>query len=212
VGYADAKFAELADLVRFLGRAAKEVRRKEALAELELARLVALGRSLASIPFEELEKPPYKTWTDEHDAEIVYSEPAGQWYVRSDIFWGLQQKYRDLALAERIAWEASQTPLPGECEGYLPCYMSAETLTNGRYLKLYPRGPHASAALANISQLLDQVSEDLRGANPVYEVPAEDRVEFRKTLAELRAQLGPVASPRKARLLQQLDELEQRFR
>ena len=94
-----------------------------------------------------MDGPPYKSWTDEREKEIVYSEPAGQWYVHSNVFWSLQTKYKDLPVAERIAWEASQTPLPGECEGYLPCYLYKETVTSGRYLKLYPRGAHADAAL-----------------------------------------------------------------
>lgn len=209
---ASASFGDLADLVKFLDRATKEVKRRDALASLELARLLALHRSLAAIPFEELEKPPYNRWTKERDAEIVYSEPAGQWFVRADLLWGLQKKYRDLGLAERIAWEAAETPLPGECEGYLPCYLSIMTMTSGMYLKLYPRGAHADAALGQIGEFLERVSEDLRGDNPVYEVPKEDRAEFQKMVSELRAQVVPVSNAKKARLLKQLDDMAQRFR
>jgi hypothetical protein len=209
---AAATFAELSELVRFLDRATKEVSRRDALAELELTRLVALTRSLAKIPFEELEKPPYKPWVTEHEREVVYSEPAGQWYVRAELFWGLQQKYRGLPLAERAAWEAAQTPLPGECEGYLPCYLYLETETNGRYLKLYPRGAHAEAALSNLSEFFGHVTEDLRGSNPVYEVPSADRANFRKSVAALRAQLALVPAPKKARLLAQLDTVARHFR
>jgi Bacterial SH3 domain len=209
---AAASFGDLADLVKFLDRAVKEVKRRDALAALELARLSALQRSLAAIPFDGLEKPPYIDWTKERDAEIVYSEPAGQWYVRAELFWDLQKKYRDLPVAEHIAWEAAQIPLPGECEGYLPCYLSLQTMTNGSYLKLYPRGAHADAALRQMGEFFDGVAEDLRGSNPVYEVPKEDRAEFQKQLAELRAQVAPAASAKKVRLLGQLDDLAQRFR
>lgn len=206
-------FNDLADLVRFLDRATKEIKRRDALGALELARLRALQRSLAAIPFESLEKPQYIDWTKAHDAEIVYSEPSGQWYVRADLLWALQKKYRDLPmLAERAAWEAAETPLPGECEGYLPCYLTLETLTNGAYLKLYPRGAHADAALKAAGEFFDRVFEDLRGSNPVYEVPKEDRVGFQKQLAELRAQLLPVPNAKKARLLKQLDDIARRFR
>jgi len=207
-----ATFTELSELFRFLDRARKEVKRRDALAELELTRLVALSRSLDALPSGEMEKPPYKGWTTEHEPQIVYSEPSGQWHVRADLFWDLQQKYRDLPLAERIAWQAAQTPLPGECEGYLPCIVDTETLTNGRYLKLYPRGAHAEAALKSISDLLGHVSEDLKRKEPVYEVPREGRAEFRKTLATLREQLSLVPGPKKARLLVQLDAIAQRFR
>src|SRR5256714_4208291 len=87
---ASASFTDLADLVRFLDRATREVARRDALAELEFARLRALARSLSSIPAEQHESPSYKRWTAERAAEIVYSEPSGQWYVRADIIWDLQ--------------------------------------------------------------------------------------------------------------------------
>jgi hypothetical protein len=204
-------FADLSELVRFLDRATGEVKRRNALAELELARLVALARSLAAVPFEQLNSQPFKSWTDEREKEIVYSEPAGQWYVNSNAFWDLRSKYADLPLAERIAWEASQTPLPGECEGYLPCYIYRETETSGRYLKLYPRGAHADAALAELAESLGHITEDLRGSNPVFEVPREDRASFRKSMAALRAQLALVPAARKARVLGQLDAIAKRF-
>jgi len=206
-----ATFADLSELVRFLDRATGEVKSRNALAELELARLVALARSLAAMPFESMNNPPYKSWTDERDQEIVYSEPAGQWYVSSKVLWDLQRKYRDLPVAERIAWEASQTPLPGECEGYLPCYIYKEGETNGRYLKLYPRGAHADQALSKLAESLGYIDEDLRGGNPVYEVPREDRANFRRSLAQLRAQLAPVPAAKKARVLGQLGRIARRF-
>lgn len=212
VANAAATFPELTELVRFLERATKEVRRRDALAELELTRLVALGRSLANFSIEEQEKPPYKPWVTEHEAEIVYSEPAGQWYVRAQLFWNLQRKYGGLPLAERAAWQAAQTPLPGECEGYLPCYLYLETETNGRYLKLYPRGAHADAALAELSEFFGHVTKDLRGSNPVFEVPPADRASFRRSVAALRAQLALVPAPKKARVLGQLDVISRHFR
>src|SRR5205814_10360831 len=138
-----ASFADLADLVRFLDRAAREVERRDALAELEFARLRALARSLAAFSIGEQEKPPFKQWTAERAAEIVYSEPSGQWYVRADLLWDLQKKYADLPVAERIAWAAAETPLPGECETDLGCTLFYASATHGKYLKLYPRGPHA---------------------------------------------------------------------
>ena len=208
-----ATFAELRDLVTFLERAAAEVTGREAPAELELARLVALQRSLASIPLEDLEKPPYAAWLKARERQIVYSEPAGQWLVRAELFWDLQRKFQDLpAAGERIAWEGAQVPLPGECEGYLPCYLYLLTETEGRYLKLYPRGAHAGDALKAIADFFGSVAEDAAGDNPVFHVPDEDRADFQKTLAELRAQVAPVPHALRERVLTQLDELARRFR
>lgn len=204
-------FADLSELVRFLDRATREVRARDALAELELARLVALARSLAAMPFQELDKPPYKTWTEEREKEVVYSDPAGQWYVRAELFWDLQRKYAGLPAAERAAWEGAQTPMPGECEGYVPCYLYMESESNGRYLKLYPRGAHADAALAAISEMLGQIVDSFREGNSPYEVPRADRASFRKSVAALRAQLALVPAGKKARVLGQLDAVARRF-
>ena len=206
-----ATFAELSELVRFLDRATREVKARNALAELELARLVALARSLAAMPFEGMSDPPYKPWTDEREKEVVYSEPAGQWYVRSELFWDLQRRYAGLPVAERAAWEGAQTPMPGECEGYVPCYLYMEIESNGKYLKLYPRGAHADAALAAISEMLGHIVESFREANSPYEVPREDRANFRRSVARLRAQLALVPAAKKARVLGQLDRVAGRF-
>jgi hypothetical protein len=206
-----ATFADLSELVRFLDRATREVKARPTLAELELSRLVALARSLAAMPFEQLNGQPYKTWTDEREQEIVYSEPAGQWYVNSKVLWDLQSKYRDLPVAERIAWEASQTPLPGECEGYLPCYIYKETETNGHYLKLYPRGAHAEAALSKLAESLGYIVDSFRESNSPYEVPRDDRTNFRQSLAALRAQLALAPAAKKACVLGQLDAIAKRF-
>ena len=211
VNNAAAIFPELSDLVRFLDRATREVKGRHTLAELELARLVALQRSLANIDMTDLEKQPYAGWTKQHEAQIVYSEPAGQWFVRSELFWDLQARYKDLPAAEQIAWEGAQMPLPGECEGYLPCHLYTLTQSEGRYLKLYPRGAHAGDALNQISEFLASVVEDQHADNPVFQVPPEDRAELAKTIAELRAQVAPAAHPLRARALEQLDAVARRY-
>lgn len=207
-----ATFADHSELVRFLDRATREVRNRDALAELELARVVALARTLDAVPIEDLDKQPYKSWTAEREEEIVYSDPAGRWYVNSKVLWDLQRRYRDRPLAERIAWEAAQTPLPGECEGYLPCHLYRETETYGRYLRLYPRGAHADEALSNLTESLGHVVESFRGGDSPFEVPRADRPSFRQSVAALRAQLAAVPAAKKARLLGQLDEIARRFR
>jgi hypothetical protein len=206
-----ATFAELSDLVRFLDRATKEVTRRDALAELEFARLSALARSLSSIPVDQHENPTYKQWTTGRDAEIVYSEPSGQWLVRADLIWNLQKKYSDLPVAEKIAWAAAQTPLPGECEGDLGCTLFYVSATDGNYLKLYPRGAHRDAALDAVAETFKAVVEDIHGSEHVYQAAAEEKADLRKTLAALREQLTSVASPKSAQLLKQLDEITRHF-
>ncbi|HZI17851.1 MAG TPA: SH3 domain-containing protein [Pyrinomonadaceae bacterium] len=212
VNYAAATFADLADTVRFLDRALKEVKTRETVAELELARLLTLSRSFASFDIEGLTKQPFKGWVQEHDKEIVYSEPAGQYYVRSELLWGLQKKYSGLPVAERVAWAAAQNPLPGECEGYLPCMLHLTLETSGKYLALYPQGPHADDAAGEVADLLSSVAADAREKNPVYTVPPEDRADFRRQLTRLRTLLAPVRGVRATEARKHLDAVARRWR
>lgn len=201
----DATFAEASELVRFSERAAKEVTGRAARAEIEFTRLRALARSITFLSAGEQQDEPRKQWAAEHEPEIVYSEPSGEWYVRADLLWDLQAKYKDLALAERVAWEAAQTPLPGECEGDVSCNMYYLSATSGRYVKLYPRGAHASEAFKSLEEMVNAVVEDSRSANPMYDVPPASDTDFKKLLATLRSQLTPAASPAATRILKQLD-------
>jgi Bacterial SH3 domain len=208
-----AKFAEQTDLFAFLTRAASELKARGERGEFELLRLLALHSAVGSIPFENAQEGVYQNWVKKHEPQIVYSEPAGQWFVSADLLWDLQKRYADLPqLGERIAWEASQIPVPGECEGYLPCYMHLYTLTEGRYLKLYPRGARANEALGKIADSLAEIVKSLSSPNNPYDVPAEDRAEFRRTVALLRAQISAVPHANRARALRQLDALARHFR
>ncbi|HVF66467.1 MAG TPA: hypothetical protein VM914_02305, partial [Pyrinomonadaceae bacterium] len=201
----DATFADASELVRFAERAAKEVTNRGARAELEFARLRALARSITFLAGGEQQDEPRKQWAAEHDSEIVYSEPSGEWYVRADLLWDLQAKYKDLPVAERVAWEAAQTPLPGECEGDVTCNLYYLSETGGRYIKLYPRGAHSAEALKSLAETVDAVVKDSRSADHMYEIPPNTDADFKKTLAGLRAQLTPPATPEAARVLKQLD-------
>jgi hypothetical protein len=204
-GKADATFVESSELVRFAERASKEVSGRGARAELEFTRLRALARSITFLAGGEQQDEARKQWAAEHESEIVYSEPSGEWYVRADLFWDLQAKYKDLPIAERVAWEAAQTPLPGECEGDLSCDIFYLSATSGRYVKLYPRGAHSAEALKGLEDMVNSVVQDSRSPNPVYEVPPATDADFRKNLATLRGQLTPPATPAAARVLKQLD-------
>jgi len=208
----ESSFSDRVELVGFLERAAPEVKRRDERGEVELLRLLALHKSLIAIPFEKQNEQSFQAWIKKYEPHVVYSEPAGEWYVRSELFWDLQKKYGALPLGERIAWEASQIPLPGECEGYLPCYLYLYTITEGRYLKLYPRGAHAVEAVGKIADSLDEIVKRVSSPDSPYQVPAADRVEFRRTVALLRSQLSGPTQPKRALALKQLDALARRFR
>lgn len=205
-------FADSADLFNFLTRAVGEASTSADRAELELSRLLALHQSFDAIPVEKLGEEVYQTWVKAHENEAAYSEPAGKWLVRAELLWNLQKKYAAMPVAERIAWEASQIPLPGECEGYIPCYLYALSVMEGRYLRLYPRGAHAPQAVNSIHESLEAYTADA-ATRKFYQWPSTQRVDrqeragLQTSIAELRAAVQRTNAPKRLQVLKQLDTI-----
>jgi hypothetical protein len=172
----------------------------------EFTRLKTLQAALAKIPMEKQEKEPHKSFLRKNENDITYSEPSGQWYLRSDRFWELLDKNSSLPIAEDIAWTAAQNPIPGECEGYINCYVYIVTVTDGRYLSYYPNGKHSKQALSAIVERLEPLAAD----DSQYDGPTEvsDRAELQKTLAELRNQISGSNNDDKAKALAFIAKLE----
>lgn len=203
-------FSDAADLFRFLSAAVKEMKTPNDTAALELAKLLALHKAATAIPIDKQEQEPFKSWIKANEASLLYSEPAGSWFLKSDLLWALRKKYATLPIAERIAWEAAQSPVGGECEGYLPCHLARINMTTGEYMKLYPRG-------AQVDEALKQIAEEAKGlvdyAQDSQDKPtADERKEAAPEFATLRATLTKVTSAKKASVLQLLAQLEQRYR
>jgi hypothetical protein len=196
------------DLYNFVSSELDQASTRNDKGEIELLKLLALARSVRSIPFDKRERPPYRDWYRAHQDEIVYSEPSADWLVRSELFWELEKQYRGLPVAERLAWEAAQNRLPGECEGDAVCGFSYLSQTEGRYLSLYPNGTHAREVLEHFAEALE--SDDLKGVlankgGDKYVVEA--RGELKQALAELRTTLSKTTNPGKAAVLKNLDRL-----
>jgi hypothetical protein len=180
---------------------------KNTTADLGLKRLLSLRQALKS-----LSQPPNKEQKDflkASETAVVYSEPAGEWYVRSELFWDLHKKYK----LEDIAWEAAKNPLPGECEGYVNCYLFYAKQTDGEYLNQYPEGKNALEALVNITNLLEPIVQDLESKS-VYVGPTDvsDRAEFNQTIADLRSIISRLGFTEKEKPLQQLEKIAEGFR
>jgi hypothetical protein len=198
-------FTDMADLGRFLSSVVAEAIQPDATAELELARLTAIRRAAEALPTDKQEQPPYQGWIKANEALIVYSEPGGQWMVKAAVFWELAKQYRALSIGERIAWEASKLPLPGECEGDPVCLLGALNMTSGTYLNLYPRGVHAEAAMKDIIESLASGIDLMKSAEPV---PAEYKADALKEVTTLRTAIQSTASPSKARALELVKSYE----
>lgn len=180
----------------------------------EFKRLVNLSAAVRKIPLDKQDKEPHRSFLKRNDKDIVYSEPAGEWYVRSDRFWALQKKYQKLAIADRIAWTAAENPLPGECEGYVNCYLYRIRSTYGEYLTLYPKGTYSRKGVQKMIKYLKYIADDAAAPKKNYEGPAEaaDRAEFADIIKQLRDILTRVLHPEKAEVLSQLKAIEEAYK
>lgn len=208
-------FLDASELYEFLGKAQTELKTSKDLPEYAFKQLVVLRQTLKAIPFNKDKENPYKAFLKTNDKSIVYSEPAGEWFVRSDLFWELRKKYSTAPIAEDVAWAATQNPLPGECEGYVNCYLFIMRQTDAEYLNLYPTGKYSAEALKNIQNLLEPIVADL-GEKSVYTGPSDvsDRAEFNRLIAEIRTIISklPIAEPEKQKSIQQLNQIAESFR
>jgi hypothetical protein len=184
----------------------------QAAATREYRRLVNLQTALRKIPFNKQDREPHLSFLKRNEKDLVYSDPAGEWYVRSDRFWALQKKYHKLAIADRIAWSGAENPLPGECEGYVPCYLYSIRRTHGKYLELYPRGTYSRRAVEQIIKYLQYIVDDAASRKKNYEGPAEDDAEFADLIKQLRVILKRVSHPEKAKVLSQLKTIEAAYK
>ncbi len=175
-------------------------------------RLLALQAKLKTIPVEKQNKAPYKKFLKANEKDIVYSEPSAEYYVRSDLFWKLAEKYKDIPVADEIAWTASQNPLPGECEGFMTCNLAAARMAEGRYLELFPEGDHAKEAVEYFIGLFEPMATDPQD-NQSYTPPVdnEDRAELVRLLAEIRSAFANVVEPGKEKALMLIDQVSKRY-
>lgn len=201
------------ELLRFLPKAADEARTYEIGGDLRLKRLSVLRSALDSIPFDKTDTSPYKEFLKENENEVVYSEPAGKWYVRSDVFWELQSRYAPHKIGDEIAWQAALNPIPGECEGYINCHIYILRATAGEYLNFYPNGKHSREALKNLTNLLEPLTADSSVKRVYYAAnDTSDRAEFNKLLTELRAIVAKLVYVEKNKTLAQIQTIAEGYR
>ena len=155
---AQAPFLDASATADRLQAALPAVKDAEERGRTSLAWVRAMRRALDEIPrTAERNREPYTGWLKQHDADVVYSEPAGQWLVAPELLWTMHDSIRGTASAEPFAWEIVGNGLPGECEGYPPCYLSGFTTLHGRYLQEHPEGEHAEKAAEEILESLAQI-------------------------------------------------------
>ncbi|HEX7085286.1 MAG TPA: hypothetical protein VF198_02900 [Vicinamibacterales bacterium] len=201
-----APFARRAAAVRQLETALASETDAERAGALALLHLRALRWLLASVPMDGSRREPYRSWLTAHEALAVYNEPGGQWILSADWLWSVHDRHRATAAAEPIAWLAIENGLPGECEGYAPCYAFTLDRLSGEYLRRHPDGPHAADAADRIRAVLD---EALRlQADPELRIDvSQDCADLVKSLDALRSALIASTAETRGAALASVDAL-----
>lgn len=208
-------FVNASELYEFITKIQPEVKGEKSAADLGLKRLLALSQALKAIPFDKDKEKPYKDFLKSAEKDVVYSEPAGQYFVVSERFWALHKRYPNAANADDIAWAGASNPLPGECEGYVVCMLYVLRATEGEYLDQRPTGKNALTALKNIGLSLEAVVADLKDKTTYYgPTDVTDRAEFNKILSELRGIVSRLltAEADKQKVLLQLNQIAEAYR
>jgi hypothetical protein len=206
-------FNESVEIYDFLTRILPDVKDLNTAAEFSLKRLVALRSALDAIPVDQPNQKIYQDFIKSQNENIVYSDPAGQWFVRAPLFWDLHSKYTATTSGEKIAWEAAKNPLPGECEGYVNCHIFLLRMTDGEYLNFYPNGAHSVEALKNITNFLEPIAADA-DVKKVYNGPTDvsDRAEFNSLITEMRVIISRLPNTEKEKALRQLKKIAEGFK
>lgn len=206
-------FTTAAELFDFLTIAQNEITEEKLLAGLSFRRLLTLKAALKAVPIDKAEENLYQNFLKNNQKEIVYSEPSAEWFVRLEKFWQLHNQYKNLPISEEIAWQAANSPIAGECEGYINCYLYKLRTTYGEYLNFYPGGNNSRKALAIVSEFLQPMADDVKDRKTYYAASdTSDRAEFNRLLTELRMIISKVPQTEKAKTIQQLNQIAEGYR
>ncbi|MEZ5427304.1 MAG: SH3 domain-containing protein [Pyrinomonadaceae bacterium] len=203
------------EVFEFLNRIEPEVADMSVTADLAYKKLLALAAALEKIPFDKTDQDPYKRFTEVYSPQVVYSEPAGQYAVRAELWWDLRKTFSKNPLADEMAWQGANTLIPGECEGWVVCHLSVLRQTSGQYLEFYPNGKHTAKALQDVTESLEYIADGADGKETTgyYITPdPDDRVQLEKSVSELRTIVGPIEGTAKTKIIGYLDKIEAGYR
>lgn len=202
-----ALFKARADVAARLDVARQSLTDPEARAEMSLHWAEALNRAGHAVPFAAEPRPePYRTWLAANSKYLIYDEPGGQWILSRSTILELHRMFAKTQAADDIAWLLVRVGLAGECEGYLPCVVTAMDLRYGEYLRLHSGGRYDDDARQALRQWIQAVLRD----EPSYRrqfVPADQCGDLKAPAAALRAAVSRGGAGREDAVVRGLDEL-----
>jgi hypothetical protein len=198
-------FAARVELVDLVERAQKETQDPEVAGRFALYWVRATAAALEAVPRLLSKQPPYNDWLAARADTIVYNEPAGRWMIRANHLWTLQDEYARSSVADELAWAAVQNGLPGECEGFVPCYVRRLNMLEGEYLRRSAMGKHVDEAVSRVADATTHWT--IPFMKPFFFDPAKDCGELMQSLDPLRAALATTRADGLQALLARFDRL-----
>ena len=180
-------FPALSELVAFIERVAPEYSDPDGRARVELSRLRATAAAAAVIPFKGGTRDPYASWLNSRKTDVFYDDPRGAWMLSDRPIWAVHARAGSSPITDDIAWFAVTNGLGGECEGYLPCYISWRNRLQGEYLRLHPGGKHAEEAVGLVKETVDRLGPPIKPAEAYQFDQATDCREFTASMDALTA-------------------------
>ncbi|MBF0500153.1 MAG: SH3 domain-containing protein [Candidatus Riflebacteria bacterium] len=182
----DAQYADMVELFRLAERLSHEEKEISAQTEYELFRLKTLRKALQAWQHVKSGSDDVPTEFRSLKSSLTFSDPSATFTVDSELFWKLFEQHRDLPIADEIAWEASQNPLPGETEGYPPAVLSVYNYTAGRYLREQPKGKHVHEAIDFLLKFFGPYGWQKDMIAELKSLAADETKGMHKDLSELR--------------------------
>lgn len=204
------KFADYADTYGFISSVLPKAKDKSMGVELAFNRLIVLQRSVNLITFENAKTQPYKRWLEMRQGEVFHDEISGQWLVPATAFWKLADQVPNSPLGDEISRFAASAQLGGECEGDISCNLARSLMTEGEYLKRYPTGRFAAAALKEAGEVLAFIQKEL-ASQPNYFRDFPDNSNG-KVLQDYQAIVGNSRAAGVAQVMGQLRAIDARYR
>jgi hypothetical protein len=73
----------------------------------------------------------------------------------------MHDEHQRSSAADELAWLGATIGIPGECEGYVPCYTFGLNYREGEYLRRRPDGRRRREAFTRIAETITRIISDL---------------------------------------------------
>lgn len=179
-------FRSWVELEDFINRMRTSLPDREWEARFALYRLKAIARAAEAGSYTRgATAQAFAAWRERHADALTFHGPGAEWMLRRDVILADHDRYTTEIAGDEIAWFAVTNGLPGECEGFVLCYLTSDDLLRGEYLRRQPSGIFVERALRDLRHRITEYRD--MAARPDLLDPARECAEFIATLDRVRA-------------------------